>query len=140
MALDQTRKHEILTYLHGGAAPGTITGSRLRLYTAVGNDTTEGTQVATGGGYTGGNTTTSGIALTWGTAGGTVAGRQDTSAVAQVTNYPRVETVTSVEVWSADATPKRIEYGNLAASRAMAAGDTLSFAAGAITSALTGTP
>ena len=140
MALDQTRKHELLTYLHGGGAPGTITGSRLRLYTAVGNDTTEGTQVATGGGYTGGSTATSGVALTWAVAGGTVAGRQDTNAVAQVSNYPRAETVTSVEVWSADATPKRIEYGNLATARAMAAGDTLSFAAGAITSALTGTP
>jgi hypothetical protein len=103
------------------------------VYTAIGNATTEGTQVATGGGYTGGNTATSGIALSWGAA---AAGTQATNAVAQITNYPRAETVAAVEVWDSGATPKRCEYGALTSSRTMAAGDTLSFAAGAITSAL----
>jgi hypothetical protein len=134
MALDQTRMNEVLSYLHGGGAPPTTTAPRLRLYTAVGNPTTEGTQVATGGGYTGGNTTTSGVPLSWAAASG---GTQATSAVAQVTNYPRAETVAAVEIWSSDATPRRIEYGSLSTPRTMAAGDTLSFAAGAITSSLT---
>lgn len=134
MAIDQTRANEVLTWLHGGAAPTALNAtSRLRIYTAVGNATTEGTQVATGGGYTGGNTSTSGVALSWAAAS---AGSQATNAVAQVTNYPRSETVTAVEVWDGAASPKRAEWGSLTTSRAMASGDTLSFASGAITSAL----
>jgi hypothetical protein len=134
MTLDQGRANTILTYMHGGAAPAALTGSRLRLYTAVGTATTEGTQVLTGGGYTGGNTTTSGIALTWAAA---AAGSQATNAVAQVTNYPRAESVAAVEVWDGAAAPARVEWGALSGgAKTMAAGDTLSFAAGAITSAL----
>jgi hypothetical protein len=134
MAIDQTRANEVLTWMHTGAAPTALTaGSRLRIYTAVGNATTEGTQVATGGSYTGGSTATSGIAITWAAAS---AGSQATNAIASVTSYPRVETVTAVEVWDSGGTPKRVEWGALAASKTMAVGDTLSFASGAITSAL----
>lgn len=134
MAIDQTRANEVLTWMHTGAAPTALTaGSRLRIYTAVGNATTEGTQVATGGSYTGGSTATSGIAITWGAA---ASGTQATNAIASVTSYPRVETVTAVEVWDSGGTPKRVEWGALAASKTMAIGDTLSFASGAITSAL----
>lgn len=134
MALDQTRANEALTWMHTGAAPTALTASsRLRIYTVVGNATTEGTQVATGGSYTAGNTSTTGMALTWAAA---AAGSQATNAVASVTSYPRIETVVAVEIWDSGATPKRVEWGNLAASKTMAIGDTLSFASGAITSAL----
>lgn len=134
MAIDQTRANEVLTWMHTGASPTALTaGSRLRIYTVIGNATTEGTQVATGGGYTGGNTATSGIALTWGAAS---AGSQATNAVASVTNYPRSETVVAIEIWDSGGTPKRVEFGSLTTSRAMASGDTLSFASGAVTSAL----
>lgn len=134
MAIDQTRAGEVLTWMHGGSAPTALNAtSRLLLYTAVGTATTQGTQVATGGGYTGGNTSTSGVALSWAAAS---AGSQATNAIASVTNYPRAETVTAVEVWDGAATPKRVEFGSLTASKTMAAGDTLSFASGAITSAL----
>lgn len=137
MALDQTRANEILGYMHGGGAPPTITGSRLRLLTAIGTATSNGTEVATGGGYvasTGSNPTLAGIVLAWAAAG---SASQATNAAATVTNYPRIETVTAVEVWSTDATPgKRVEFGALSLSKSMAAGDTLSFASGAITSAL----
>ena len=61
---------------------------------------------------------------------------ETTNAVAQVTNYPRAETVTSVDIWEAGGSFRRIEWGNLTASKTMASGDTLSFASGAITSAL----
>lgn len=137
MSLDQTRANEILTWMHGGSAPTALTAPiRLRLLTAIGNATTDGTQVATGGGYTataaGGST--GGISTTWAAAS---AGSQATNAVAQVTNYPRAETVTSIEVVDSTAgTIKRVEFGALTTSRTMAAGDTLSFASGAITSAL----
>ena len=138
MALDATQANSMLTYMHGGGAPRTITGSRLRLLTAIGSASANGTEVATGGGYvasTGSNPTAAGIALTWAAA---AAQSQATNAVAQVTNYPRAEAVAAVEVWSTDATPGlRVEFGALqGGSKTMAAGDTLSFASGAITSAL----
>lgn len=132
--IDQTRANEVLTWMHGGASPTALNAtSRLRIYTVIGNATTEGTQVATGGGYTGGNAAGTGVPLSWAAA---ASGSQATNAVASVTNYPRVETVAAVEVWDGAASPKRVEYGALAASKTMAAGDTLSFASGAITSAL----
>lgn len=137
MTMDQTRANEILTWMHGGSAPTALTGPiRLRLLTAMGTTTADGTQVATGGGYTataaGGST--GGISTTWAAAS---AASQATNAVAQVTNYPRAETVVGIEVVDSTAgTIKRVEFGTLGTSRAMAAGDTLSFASGAITSAL----
>lgn len=133
-AIDQTRAGEVLTWMHGGSAPTALNAtSRLRIYTVIGNATTEGTQVATGGGYTAGNTSSTGVALSWAAVS---AGSQATNAVASVTNYPRAETVVAVEVWDGAASPKRVEFGALAANKTMAAGDTLSFASGAITSAL----
>lgn len=133
-SLDQTRAGEVLTWMHGGSAPTALnSGSRLRIYTVIGNATTEGTQVATGGGYTGGNTATTGVALSWAAQS---AGTQATNAVASITNYPRAETVAAVEVWDGAASPKRVEWGALTSNKTMAAGDTLSFASGAITSSL----
>lgn len=136
MAIDQTRANETLTWMHGGASPTVLNStSRLRIYTSTNSSaTTEGTaQVATGGSYTGGNTSTSGIALSWAASS---AGSQATNAVASVTSYPRIETVNQAEVWDGAATPKRVEFGSLTSAKTMAVGDTLSFASGAITSAL----
>jgi hypothetical protein len=96
--------------------------------TANGTSTTNGTEVATGGGYTAGAGAPS---VTWAAP---AAGSQATNAIVSITNYPRAETVVGAEIW--DSTPKRIEWGALSASKTMAAGDTLSFASGAITSAL----
>lgn len=140
MALDQTQANSILAYMHGKGAPRTVTGSRARMMTANGTSTANGTEVATGGGYTaynGGspNPTTAGVALSWPTTAS--SGSHATDAVAQVTNYPRSETVNGIEIWSTDATAGlRVEFGALTTPKAMGAGDTLSFASGAITSAL----
>lgn len=133
MALDQTRANEILTWMHGGAAPSALSGgTKLAIMTANGNASAAGTEVATGGGYTAG--TGGRIALAWGTA---ASGSQVTSAVASVTNYPRAESVVGVEIYESGSTFRRIEFGALqGGAKVMAAGDTLSFAAGAITSAL----
>lgn len=129
MTLDNAQANAMLAYMHGGGAPRAVTGSALRLLTAVGTDTANGTEVATGGGYTAGT----GLSLAWAAA---AAKSQATSGVSQVTNYPRAETVNGVEVWSTTS-PVRVEYGALTGGgKLMAAGDTLSFAAGAITSAL----
>jgi hypothetical protein len=130
MALDQTRATDVLTWMHGGSAPTALNAtSKLLIYTAVGNATTAGTEVATGGGYTAGT----GVTLSWAASS---AGSQATNAIASITNYPRAETVTAAEVWDAAGTPKRVEWGSLTSSKTMASGDTLSFASGAITSAL----
>ena len=133
MALDQTRANEILTWMHGGAATTILSsGTKLGLFTTTGTATAAGTEVATGGGYTSG--TGGRITLSWAAAS---AGSQATNAVASVTNYPRAESVASVEVYEAGGSFRRIEFGALqGGSKTMAAGDTLSFASGAITSAL----
>lgn len=137
MALDQTRAHEILAWMHAGTAPPTNTAlNRVKLLTTIGNATTPGTEVATGGGYTQlGAGTTGGLAIgSWASASG---GSQATSAVVSCTNYPRAETVNAIEIYDNNVTtPRRLEYGALTTPRTMAAGDTLSFASGAITSAL----
>ena len=131
MALDQTRANEILTWMHGGSAPTALTGPiRVRQMTANGTATTNGTEVATGGGYTSG---TGAPSVTYAAA---ATGSQATNAAINITNYPRVETVVGIEIWDSTGTPKRVEWGALAASKTMAIGDTLSYASGAITSAL----
>jgi hypothetical protein len=131
MALDQTRANEILTWMHGGAQPAATTAPiHVRIYTVVGNATTAGTEVATGGGYTSG---VGAPTVTWAAA---AAGSQATNAAINITNYPRAETVAAIEIYDSNGTPKRIEWGTLASSKTMANGDTLSFASGAITSAL----
>jgi len=131
MALDQTRANEILTHLHGGTQfPAFTAPIRLRIFTVIGTATTTGTEVATGGGYTSGVGAPS---TAWAAAS---AGSQATNAAVTITNYPRAETVVAGETFTSDGTPKRIEWGGLAANKAMQAGDTLSFASGAIVSTL----
>lgn len=133
MSLDATRANEILTWMHGGAAPTVLSGgTKLALMTANGTASAAGTEVATGGGYTAG--TGGRITLAWAAA---AAQSQATNAIASVTNYPRAESVAGVEVYEAGGSFRRIEFGALQGGpKTMAAGDTLSFASGAITSAL----
>ena len=132
MALDQTRANEILTFMHGGASPTALTTPmHVRLLTAIGSATANGTEVATGGGYTSG---TGAPTVTYGAA---ASGSQASNAIVSVTNYPRAESVAAIEIWDSTGTPKRVEFGAITGgAKVMAAGDTLSFASGAITSAL----
>ena len=126
MALDQTRANEILTWMHGGAAPTILTsGTKLAINTVVGTATAAGTEVVTGGGYTAG--TGGRVVLAWGAA---AAGSQATNAIASVTNYPRVETVTSIDIFEGGGSFRRIEWGALTGSKTMAAGDTLQLRVG----------
>lgn len=128
--LDATQANSILGYMHGGGAPRTITGSKLRLMTAVGSASANGTELATAQGYTSG---TGAPSITWGTA---AAQSQANSAAVTVTNMP-ASTLNGVEVWSTDATPLRVELGGITgAPKTIASGDTFSVAIGALTSAL----
>jgi hypothetical protein len=131
VALSDTRRNNVLDLIHGVAAAIAVTGPvRLRQMTANGTATTNGTEVATGGGYTAG---TGAPAITFAAA---TAGSAASSGAVTITNYPRAETVVGIETWNSNATPTREEWGALTASKAMQAGDTLSYAAGAVTSAL----
>lgn len=130
MALDQTRANQILEAIH---AVTTLTAStsptRVRLMTTVGSATANGTELATSGGYTSGAGAPS---VTWAAA---ATGSEATNAIVSVTNMPAT-TINGIEIWDSNATPKRQELGNLTTARTTASGDTLSFASGAITSAL----
>jgi hypothetical protein len=132
MSLDQTRANEILTWMHGGAAPAALTAPmRVRLFTVIGNATTTGTEVVTGGGYT------SGTGAPTVTYAAVSAGSQATNSAVNVTNWPRVENVAAVEIFDSGGTPKRVEWGGISGgAKTMAIGDTLSIASGAMTSAM----
>lgn len=130
MALDRTQANSILGYLHkvsGAAAPRTLTGPIvMRLMSAIGNDNTNGTAISGTHGSTG---------VSVGAWTNTAATKTDTNtAVVNFTSMPAA-TTDSIELW--DATPVRTEFGAITGgAKTTASGDTLSFAAGAIASAL----
>ena len=131
----------ILTALHptsGTATLGTLVVTfpiKIALLSAAGSQTAAGTQIS-GGSYVAiaaGSTGGINISTNWGAA---ASATQAINATVSQTNMPAV-TTTSIELWDGNATTsKRIEFGNLTASKTTTAGDTLSFASGAITSAL----
>lgn len=130
MALDQTRANQLLEAIHAVTALTASTApTRVRLMTAVGSATANGTELATSGGYTSG---TGAPSVTWAAA---ATGSEATNAIVSVTNMPAT-TINGIEIWDSNATPKRQELGSLTTPRTTASGDTLSFASGAITSAL----
>lgn len=128
MTLDRTKANNLLDGIHAVAAFTAVTSPiKIRLMTAVGSATANGTELATGGSYV----AATGITVTWDAAS---AGSANNQACSQ-TNMPAA-TITGIETWDSNATPKRQELGTLTASRTTSSGDTLSFAAAAITSAL----
>lgn len=143
MALHQATAHAILTAMHptsGSATLGSLTitsPNKIRLMTAQGTATATGTELATGGSYVAQSTTpaSGGISIgaNWAAAS---AGSQATNAVVSQTNMPAA-TIVGIEIWDGHATtPVRIEYTTSFTSKTTASGDTLSFASGAISSAL----
>jgi hypothetical protein len=107
---------------------------RCRLMTANGSGTANGTEVANGGGYTGGASAGS---ITFGSSAIVSTNAQSASTTAYtVTNYPRSEVVVGVELWDSAGTPVRKHWGALTASKSMASGDTFSISIGALTVAI----
>lgn len=130
--LDQTCAKKLNDHLHGVGAytmPATL---RCRLMTAVGSASANGTELTTGGGYTSG---TGAPAMPF--AASTTASPSvcSNSGVVSVTNMPAA-TINGIEIWS--SIPERLELGSLTVARTTASGDTLSFAASAVQSALGG--
>lgn len=131
-ALDQTFSNSVLdaTWDQSGASVRLATGPiHVRLMTANGTATANGTELATSGGYT------SGAGAPTVTAAAAAAGSKASNAAVTVTNMPAT-TITGVELWDSTGTPKRIWQGALAASKTTNAGDTFSIASGALTTAL----
>ena len=129
MALYQVCAKKIQDHIHGVATYAALTTPmKVRAFTAAPSATGGGTQVAAGGGYATGGTNMAWDAAT--TATPSVSSNQ----AASWTNWPRVETVTSIDI--VDSATQLIEFGNLTSSKTMAIGDTLSLSAGAVTSAL----
>lgn len=127
--LDQTRANQILDAIHAVTAlVASVAPIRTRLMTANGSATANGTELASSGGYTAG---TGAPSSTWGAA----ASGSSAKAALSVTNMPAT-TINGIEEWDSAGTPKRQELGALTTPKTTAAGDTLSFANGAITSAL----
>lgn len=132
MTLDRTRARNLADM--GLHALGTLTACtsplHVRLMTAVGSATANGTELTTSGGYTAGAgapTVTMGAADT--------SGVSSSSTAVTVTNMPAA-TINGIETWDSSGTPIRQELGSLTTAKTTASGDTLSFAIGAITSTL----
>lgn len=133
MALDQAFAQDIQDHIHGNTALTQPTGPfRLRQMTANGTASANGTELTTGGGYTSGTG-----APTIAFSGATLAtpSVSASSGVVSITNMPAT-TIVGVEIWNSNGTPGRQEWGALTASKTTASGDTLSYAAGAVTSAM----
>jgi hypothetical protein len=129
VALDQTRANQILDAIHGVTTlVFSVAPLRTRFMTANGSSTANGTELAAGGSYAAGDSAPS---ATWNAA---ASGTSSKQAVTQ-TNMPAT-TIVGIEEWDHAGTPKRQEFGALTASKTTAAGDTLSFSASSISSAL----
>lgn len=96
---------------------------KLALSTATTSGSAAGTEV-TGGSY-------ARATITWTGAGTLVTGSTSNAAIINFTNMP-VATVTDINIYDNTGTPRRLWWGALTASKTTAAGDTLSFAAGAV--------
>jgi hypothetical protein len=132
MALDQAFAKGVNDYIHGVASAPTLGASRrLKLCSNTGTSTTAGTEVATGGGYSAGGPTVAFSAATSATP--SVSANQAVS----ITNTPAWGSVASIEITDNAGTPVRIEFGAITGGpKSTNSGDTLSFSAGSITSAL----
>jgi hypothetical protein len=97
---------------------------KLALASTTGTNTTAGTEIS-GGSY--GRAT-----ITFAAAS---AGSAATNAVITYSNMPAV-TVTGVDIYDSNGTPRRAWWGALTASKTTASGDSLSFASGAITATI----
>jgi hypothetical protein len=126
---DQTRVASIMNaMLNGGSAPTFPTGLKLKLLTAVGSNSSNGTEATSGNcpGYTAG-----GVTITFGAQSSGISSSSDTPTWTATGSWT---TITSCEVWDVAGTPLRWLQGTLTASvTGVASGDTVQFASAAVT-------
>jgi hypothetical protein len=122
--LPDTIENQLLDALVGTASYTVTAPIKLRLMTANGTDSSNGTEV-TGGSY-------AQQTIAFGAASG---GSITNSGVINFTGMP-VATVVGIELWDSNGSPKRLAYGALSANKTTASGDTLQFAASSISLSL----
>lgn len=124
-ALHRAKAQNILDATLGVAAfVATTTPVKARLYTVVGTDSAAGTE-CTGGSY-------AGQTITFAAATNASPPVSVSNAVVSYAGMPAC-TVAAAELWDSSATPARLAFGPLGASKAVNAGDTFQFASGAVT-------
>jgi hypothetical protein len=127
---DQGRVNSILNnILNGGSFSAWPTALRLRLMTAVGSNTSNGTEATAGNcpGYTAPST----VAITFGAASAGVSTSTDSPSWTATGSWA---TITACEIWDIAGTPLRWLQGLLTASiTGVSNGDTVQFATGAVT-------
>ncbi len=148
--MDQNRVTDFLNVCVGYSAPGAGTAvlavgfnsgasslGHVRLMTANGSSTVNGTELASGGSYV----AVTGITYATGTSGAfsaaayTTAGTISSNTTLSQTGMPAA-TVAGIEIWDSAGTPKRWLWGALSSSVSTSSGDTLSFASAAIAATL----
>lgn len=122
--LTDVAENLLLDALVGTASYTATTPIKLALVTAAGSDSAAGTE-CTGGSY-------ARQTIAFNSA---ASGSIDNSATVSFTDMPAC-TVVGIELWDSNGTPKRLAYGPLAANKTLTAGDTIQFAASAITLSL----
>jgi hypothetical protein len=127
--LDQTFSNGLLQASVGGSFTAPTTPITCRLMTATGTNTSNGTELATGGGYTSG---TGAPQVTFAAAS---AGSMASNVAVTVTNMPAT-TINAVELWDSSGSPKRLWWGPLTSAKTTNAGDTFTIASGSLTLAM----
>lgn len=121
----QAEANRLLDASFGTTAFVAPTGAmKLSLASTTGTNTTAGTEIS------GGSYARATIAMTAASAGST----PNTSLITY-TNMPAV-TVTGVDIYDSNGTPRRAWWGALTASKTTASGDSLSFAASSISASI----
>lgn len=119
--LDQTYADNVLDHSSGHAAMPAFSGTlQLKLMSANGNATTNGTESSWTGYTTGGNTITA-------TAGAGGSNTWPVTASSWTNGSGSTQTIAGVEHW--DTSPKRYWWGGLTSSISLPNADTLQFAA-----------
>lgn len=120
-ALVTAEANRLLDASFGTAAYTAPTGAmKLALVTATGNATSAGTEV-TGGSY-------ARQTIVMGSASG---GSCSNTSTISFTGMPAA-TVTGVDIYDSNGTPRRAWWGALTSSKAVGAGDTLSFSSSSV--------
>lgn len=124
-AIATTEANRLLDASLGVATYTAPTGSmKVALATTASSASAAGTEV-TGGSYARQNVT----------FGSSSAGSTSNTGAVNFTSMPAA-TVTHLDIYDSNGTPRRAWYGALTASKTTASGDTLSFAVGAIVASM----
>lgn len=127
--LDQTFSNGLLQASVGNSFTAPTTPITCRLMTAVGTNTSNGTELATGGGYTSG---TGAPQVTFASASG---GSMASNIAVTVTNMPAT-TINGIEIWDSSGSPRRLWWGPLTSPKTTNSGDTFTIASGSLTLAM----